>query len=253
VSPLKIQRSSEVEAGKLDFRSVWFENLPVGMVQSCMLYSLPKPSSTREKLLQTAFWEMYERGYSGTSLQTICSKLDLTKGAFFYHFTSKKELGVAVIKEIIRPLWTKVWFDPFKKDKDPIVALVCILEKHRDQISKYEIQYGCILQNLSQELSPIDKDFHKLLSALFDDWSSKIRVSLETGKKTGTVRKDLDSMQATLEIISHLYGALTLAKSFRLSEKSRLLLDCLIYKVEQLGGKSTKYRNIKMRTVPNEI
>ncbi|MFA7570564.1 MAG: TetR/AcrR family transcriptional regulator [Sulfurimonadaceae bacterium] len=55
--------------------------------------------STREKLLDIAFEEIYHNGYANTSVDKILKKANMNKGSMYHFFKSKKELGLAVIRE----------------------------------------------------------------------------------------------------------------------------------------------------------
>jgi len=60
---------------------------------------MPKDgSATRDSLLDAAQSLILERGFSGMSLDDIVKQVGITKGAFFYHFKSKNDLGKALIK-----------------------------------------------------------------------------------------------------------------------------------------------------------
>jgi TetR/AcrR family transcriptional regulator, transcriptional repressor for nem operon len=55
----------------------------------------PKSDSAREKLLAAAVKVIREHGYTGTSVDDLCTTAGVTKGAFFHHFKSKEDLAVA--------------------------------------------------------------------------------------------------------------------------------------------------------------
>lgn len=50
---------------------------------------------TRARLLQAGFEEVYGHGFQAASTDRILERLDLTKGAFFHHFSSKQAFGYA--------------------------------------------------------------------------------------------------------------------------------------------------------------
>ena len=51
--------------------------------------------NAKQKLLDAAFALIRERGFSATTVDALCERAGVTKGAFFHHFKSKDELGVA--------------------------------------------------------------------------------------------------------------------------------------------------------------
>jgi AcrR family transcriptional regulator len=54
---------------------------------------------TRNAILDAAAEVFDQRGFSGASLSDILAKAGVTKGALYFHFTSKEELARAVIEE----------------------------------------------------------------------------------------------------------------------------------------------------------
>lgn len=59
----------------------------------------PKGAATRAFLLQTAAEVFAERGYAETTMAQLIARSGLTKGAFYFHFSSKEQLALAVIEE----------------------------------------------------------------------------------------------------------------------------------------------------------
>src|SRR3954447_81313 len=51
--------------------------------------------TAKAKLLEAALSVIRTKGYSATSVDELCAAAGVTKGAFFHHFKSKDELGVA--------------------------------------------------------------------------------------------------------------------------------------------------------------
>jgi TetR/AcrR family transcriptional repressor of nem operon len=55
-------------------------------------------AATRTRILDAAQALVFEHGFAGTSLDSVLARTGLTKGAFFYHFRNKAELGQALIE-----------------------------------------------------------------------------------------------------------------------------------------------------------
>jgi AcrR family transcriptional regulator len=53
----------------------------------------------RSKLLEAAFSTIREKGYAATSVDELCARAGVTKGAFFHHFPTKNSLAVAAMNE----------------------------------------------------------------------------------------------------------------------------------------------------------
>ncbi len=47
-----------------------------------------------KKILEVAADEIHQHGFQATSLSTILNRCCISKGALYYHFTNKLELGL---------------------------------------------------------------------------------------------------------------------------------------------------------------
>lgn len=153
----------------------------------------PKASdATRQKLLSAAFAEFYRNGFQGGSLNQIVEAAGSTKGAIFHHFAGKQELGYAVLDEIIEPLLMERWLAPLGGTTDPITILKKLFHRFvKEDIDSGAWIHGCPLNNLAQEMSPLDDGFRSRIDKLYTTWRKGFATSLADGMKAGTVRKDI--------------------------------------------------------------
>lgn len=52
----------------------------------------------KQDIIEVAYEEFITKGYTATSLSDISDKLDITKPALYYHFSSKKQLYLRVVE-----------------------------------------------------------------------------------------------------------------------------------------------------------
>ena len=114
---------------------------------------------TRALLLQAAFEEMYRSGFRSADLDAILAAVGVTKGALYYHFDNKEALGYAVVDEVIASLTHQKWVQPLRNAKNPIDVLIRIFQS--ESLKKGDVQRGCYLLNLSQEMSGLDEGFRR--------------------------------------------------------------------------------------------
>lgn len=172
---------------------------------------LRDPERTRERLLQAAFREVYRSGYQSAGLDTILAAAGVTKGALYHHFDGKEALGHAVIEEIIAPDLRAKWLRPLQRGNDPIDTLIGIVQG--ESVQPEAVRGGCPLNNLAQEMSPLDEGFRKRLSRLFQDWREGIAAALREGQAQGRVRRDVKPAEAAGFLIATLEGYVSLAKN----------------------------------------
>lgn len=169
------------------------------------------PERTRERLLQAASREIYRSGFQSASLDTILAAAKVTKGALYYHFDSKEALGYAVVEEVIAPDLRGTWVRPLQRGKEPIDALIGIVQGI--SVRPEDVRGGCPLNNLAQEMSPLDAGFRKRLSIVFDAWREAIASVLREGQTHGGVRRDVEAVDAAGLLIAMVEGYGSLAKN----------------------------------------
>lgn len=57
----------------------------------------------REKFLNAALDEFYEKGFAAASMDDIAERASLSKGTLYLYFTSKQDLFSALIKKLTQP------------------------------------------------------------------------------------------------------------------------------------------------------
>ena len=83
----------------------------------------------------------------------------MTKGALYYQFDNKKALGYGVVDEVVASLTREKWVRPLQNAKNPIDTLIRIVQS--TSLKPEDLQRGCRLNNLSQEMSPLDAGFRE--------------------------------------------------------------------------------------------
>jgi TetR/AcrR family transcriptional repressor of nem operon len=80
----------------------------------------PRRGKARLALLDAAIGLVRKQGWSATSVDQLCVAAGVTKGAFFHHFASKDELGVAAAQhwsDETGPLFAKA---DYQRHADPL-------------------------------------------------------------------------------------------------------------------------------------
>ncbi|PLY08559.1 MAG: hypothetical protein C0626_11925 [Arcobacter sp.] len=103
--------------------------------------------SSREKLLDVAFEEIYQNGYSATSVDKILKKANMNKGSMYHFFKSKKELGLAVVNERVNSYIVDKYSILLKHEKNICDELIKLIKNR----NSFDFTCGCKLNNLMQE------------------------------------------------------------------------------------------------------
>ncbi len=168
---------------------------------------------TRQKLLEATFAEIHRDGFQAASLTNILTATKLTKGALYYHFPDKKALGLAVIEEIMRPRLVDMIFTPLATVPHPLAALHDLLQAKLEEEDPVVVTLGCPLNNLMQEMSPLDEDFRLHLNSLFQEWVTTFAEALARGQAQGEMDAGLDAQETAFFLVSALEGCIGMSKN----------------------------------------
>ena len=181
------------------------------------------PQQTRNELLEAAYKEVYHHGFQAASLERILSNTSHTKGALYHYFPNKHAMGIAVVDEVIRGRIYRGIIEPVEKTDDPITVLMEVIDRQIGRASEESMRLGCPLNNLSQEMSPLDDEFRGHLQNVFESWRMALAAALKRGQAKRNIRADVNCEQAAVFIIAIYEGSIGLGKAYQSKD---LYLDC---------------------------
>jgi TetR/AcrR family transcriptional repressor of nem operon len=183
-----------------------------------------QPDETRRALLDSAFWLFYEHGYQAAGLDAILGRAGVTKGALYHHFPGKKQLGLAVIDEVIHAWMNEHWIEPLSRPGDPIDLLLATVHSALERAGDDALRLGCPLNNIAQEMSATDEDFRARIEAIFSEWRATIAAALERGQTAGQVRRDADPAATAAFLVAAFEGGISTIKSSQSMALARTLM-----------------------------
>jgi TetR/AcrR family transcriptional regulator, transcriptional repressor for nem operon len=196
-------------------------------------------------LLQAAFQEIHRSGFRSADLDTILTKAGVTKGALYYHFDNKEALGYAVADEVIASKVHQKWVQPLRNTENPIDALIRIFQS--ESLKREDVQRGCYLLNLSQEMSGLDEGFRRRTARVYKDWHHAMAEALREGQKRQVVRSDINANETATFLIAAWEGYAVLGKNSQDPRMMKSGLKSVIRLLESLRAKGgrTKGRRVK--------
>ena len=183
-----------------------------------------QPDQTRDKILNAAYGEIHRSGFQAASIVNILADTKLTKGALYHYFPAKRVLGLAVIDEIIQAGFEEMLFRPLREAEHPVEELLDILQRKSEYLNETTIKLGCPLNNLMQEMSPLDEEFKERLTRILKTWQTTVRNALVQGQRQHQVRADVDCEAAALFIVAAWEGCWGVAKNMQSIKTFRLCM-----------------------------
>ncbi len=143
---------------------------------------------TREKILDAVFKLVYVNGYNGTSMAMILKECGIPKGSLYHFFKSKKKMVLAVLKERISPRMDEFYrLEIVDKEHGLNTIIINILKVAQKQDA---VTYGCPLNRLNQEMSPVDEDFEREINVIYDNIKTRLKRLIESSNLKGEIESD---------------------------------------------------------------
>ena len=157
---------------------------------------------------------MYQNGYRTTSVDDIIATTQVTKGAFFYHFKNKDEMGLAMINEVMYQGMHEALIGPLSESDNPVKEIYTMMHSLLMENPFFIVKYGCPAINLVEEMASQNETFRKALEKLTTEWHSALAACLEKGKAANKIRRDVNSNEAAYFIMSGYGGIRNLGKIY---------------------------------------
>ncbi|QDI93068.1 TetR/AcrR family transcriptional regulator [Salicibibacter halophilus] len=140
------------------------------------------------------FWK---KGFKETSIQDIVRSLDVTKGTFYYYFSSKEELLTEIHYEYIDDLVRNIEelsYDETKKNRDKLVGVVYLM------VMKIKMQRSSA-NILFREMRHLGADSYTEIARKRNQVRERVEEIVREGMKTKEFRNDLNPPMVTLAIL----------------------------------------------------
>jgi len=175
-------------------------------------------TNTRERIIQAAVELFYAHGYAGTGLAEILAKARANSGSFYFFFTGKEDLLMAVLEWYQQNLNPALLAPVFRRSRDPIERVFLLLEKYRRNVLATDFAFGCPLGRLALEIEPDRRGIHDRIAANFTGWARAVEQLLEEARSAGRLPADCSARQLSRLVLSVMEGGVMQARSYQCIE-----------------------------------
>lgn len=183
--------------------------------------------STRPSLLEAAFDVIRSKGYAATTVDDICARAGLSKGAFFHHFSSKEELAVAAARhwsEVTAQLFADA---PYHQPDDPLERLLAYVAFRKELIQGTLPEFTCLVGTLTQETYETSAAIRDACWDSISGHAGTLSADIEAAMQCYTVQGDFTAESLALHMQAVIQGAFILAKASHAPERAVESLDHL--------------------------
>src|SRR5580698_8840591 len=97
-------------------------------------FLMPKILHTRERLIHSARYLFWERGFAGTSMTDLLGHAKVNSGSFYHFFDSKEGLLREVLETYLGALRPMVVDPAFATTDEPVERIFAVLAGYRERI-----------------------------------------------------------------------------------------------------------------------
>lgn len=180
---------------------------------------------TRSKLVKTAMRAMYSSGYESVGVASITEQARIPKGSFYYWFSSKEELGGEVIgafSDASAALRARSLDDD---GRPPLERLARYFRHTIKLLEQQNFETGCLLGNLTLEMSGRSEPMRTRLTAAFERWEGALRNVLAEAHAAHELPEGLSPEEAAAFILNTWEGALLRMRATRSGLPLQLFMD----------------------------
>jgi len=153
----------------------------------------PQRLDARIRIVQTALRLFASRGYYHTSIADVVRESGCTRGALYYHFSSKEELGYAAIDETLRLLREQGSGSHLQIDEHPIDRLLWVVDS-LPNVTKSEATASSGT-DIAVRMASVHEGFRKRMSPEFDAMLKQAEENTRRGVADGQIANSVDPVQ----------------------------------------------------------
>lgn len=172
--------------------------------------------TTRQRILDAAQHLVLRQGFAGTTVDAVIAGAGVSKGAFFHHFTSKADLGRAMLERYaeadIRILSSFMARAEARSD-EPGQQLLDFVGAFEEAADEMFTQPGCLFVSFVYERMPGGEEAERIIRANIELWRRTLgdKLSLALHNRAGETGVDPESVADLMFTVFE--GAFILARA----------------------------------------
>jgi len=164
--------------------------------------------SLREQILRAGLPVIFRSGYHAATVRDICAAARAPHGSFTNHFRSKEAFAVEVLNGYFNYL-KKVLEDALHNPKlTPRQKLKRYLDVITDKLERDRFMIGCLIGDLSLQVSSHSNLLRKRLNAIFKEWRALFASCISAAQSAGEIDSRFDSIELAEFLLASWEGAI---------------------------------------------
>ncbi|SOC85296.1 transcriptional regulator, TetR family [Ensifer adhaerens] len=193
-------------------------------------------ADARSKLLDAALMVIRKKGYSATTVDELCAAAGVTKGAFFHHFKSKDELGVAAVDHWSEMTGGMFAAASYHEPADPLERVLAYLELRKALLAGEVAEFTCVAGTMVQETFETSGAIREACDRSISGHAATLEADIAAAVHARGMTPDWTPASLALHTQAVIQGAFILAKAKGGPQVAVDSIDHLIRYIKLLFG-----------------
>lgn len=177
------------------------------------------PKNTRTKIMDAAQSLILDHGFGGTTIDAVISQAEVSKGAFFHHFSSKAELGKELVQRYADQDAEHLEQTLVKAEEltdDPLQQMLIFVKLFEQEIESLEEPFpGCLFASYLQQSQLFDHDILDIIRESMLLWRTRVLDKLKKIEQKHPPRRDID-LESLADMLMVIFeGSFVLSQSLK--------------------------------------
>src|SRR2546421_6559839 len=178
--------------------------------------------SLRNDILQAGLRVMFQSGYRGASVRDICAEAGAPLGSFTNHFRSKEAFAGEVLEGYFDYLREIVQAALGDRSLSPRGRIRRYFDVITGKLKAEKWALGCLIGNLSIEVSTNSKPLRTHLSNIFAEWREPFAACIAEAQAAGEIADNFPARDLADFLLAGWHGAMLRMKVDRSSKPLEL-------------------------------
>ena len=165
-------------------------------------------ASLREDLLDAGLKVMFRSGYQGASVRDICAAAQAPQGSFTNHFRSKEAFAEEVLDRYFAHVQRAVSEALTDRSLTPLQRLKRYLEIITRRLERDGWNRGCLIGDLSLEVSSQSKRLRRRLQQIFGEWRMPFAQCIAEAQAAGEIDSTFEPIDLAEFLLASWEGAI---------------------------------------------
>lgn len=198
----------------------------------------PERGDARTRLLEAARDIIRTKGFAATTVDDLCTAAGVTKGAFFHHFKSKDDLGVAAADDWADFTGALFADAPYHQHPDPLDRVLAYIAFRRTLLRGGLPEFTCLVGTMLQEVYETSPPIRDACARCITNHAATLIADIAAAIRDRNMNPDWTAESLALHTQAVIQGAFILAKAGGDPTRARESIDHLSRYIELLFTRS---------------